>query len=528
MQKKLDKIFSLVSNKKYSEALIKINKLISKSKDPNLLINRAVIYIFLSQYTYAIKDLNNYLTLDPTSTEALCNLGLCLKETNKYQEAIAIFIKSINSNPSYLPSYLNLAETYINLYLYHDAINILNKSLDINNSIEKIFQLLATCHKEMNDYNKFRFFIQKAISLNPYNPENFFQLAFSFIWENNFSAAINNFKESLRLNPNHTPSLYYINQIEKNTTSSSNFFLELIKLNKKNLSRADLGYLHLTISDCYYNEEKFDLCLEHLHKANSYRHSNIEKSFNINLTDIKKLFYQFDNLDLYSSSSPAKPIFILGMPRSGSSLVEQVLSSNEDVYAAGEVPIIHGYIMRFLNSNSTDLVNYFNNLTYVYFNHINHLTQKHFFIDKLPLNFLWIGIIKKLMPTATFILTTRNKLDIFNSLYRTFFSEGILEFAYDIKSINNFYKLYEACISFWRSVNIEIIEICYDDIIKNPEAEFSKLFNLLDMKYNPDYLKIEQNDRPVKTASFLQVKNKIKGNTSTNWSKFIDQMFSSI
>ncbi len=144
--------------------------------------------------------------------------------------------------------------------------------------------------------------------------------------------------------------------------------------------------------------------------------------------------------------------------------------------------------------------------------------MKPFIIDKLPLNFFWIGYIKKLLPNAKFIHTTRNPMATSFSIYKTLFSEGCLDFAYDEDDIINFYDIQNYFMDFWyERYSSDIFSLNYDYFTGNTEQEAKKLFDFLGLDYLPEYLDLKNNQRSVMTASDLQVRDKIYKESSDKW-----------
>ena len=142
-------------------------------------------------------------------------------------------------------------------------------------------------------------------------------------------------------------------------------------------------------------------------------------------------------------------------------------------------------------------------------------------IDKLPLNFYWIGFIKTIFPNAKIIHIKRDPIAINFSIYKNLFEEGAIEFSYDEDDIINFYKFYEELMQFWNDIySDEILNINYDLLVNNPATEAKKIFKFTNVDFNSNYLKIENNSRAVTTASDLQIRNKIYKGSSENWKKY--------
>jgi tetratricopeptide (TPR) repeat protein len=383
--------------------------------------------------------------------------------------------------------------------------------------MERCYQLLAYCYREINLFEESHKNLELAIEINPYNYENFYHLGFSFIWKKNYQEAIECFKKCYELNNKYLPALYQLNNLLKYKVDSAehNF---LIGLNEKDLDTNNLSWKYLTLADIYYNDNDINSFFKNLHKANHLKNKLIAYK-HYDRECIKKNYKKLPNLNF--ESYPSIPIFIVGMPRSGSSLIEQVLSQSDEIYAAGEIPILHeNFKNQVFIENKTLSTDNLLSIRNIYINFISSHQKKKYFIDKLPLNFLWIGYIKSIFPEAIFIHTHRNNLDIFMSLYRTFFADGVLEFSYSQDNIVEFYNLYKNIIQFWSEENIDIIDIKYENVIDSPTLEFTKLFESLNLPFNKSYLDLENINRPVKTASFLQINKRLQKFNYPDWSLF--------
>ena len=156
-----------------------------------------------------------------------------------------------------------------------------------------------------------------------------------------------------------------------------------------------------------------------------------------------------------------------------------------------------------------------------YLERLEYITDKKFIIDKLPLNFYWIGFIKTIFPNAKIIHIKRDPIAINFSIYKTLFEEGAIEFSYDQDDIINFYKLYEELMQFWNGLyGDEILNINYELLVNSPAIEAKRIFEFVTVDFNNDYIKIENNSRSVTTASDLQIRNKIYKGSSESWKKY--------
>ena len=227
------------------------------------------------------------------------------------------------------------------------------------------------------------------------------------------------------------------------------------------------------------------------------------------------------------------------MPRSGTTLVEQIISSHKDVLPTGENNFLSSFIkLNYLNSFSLDgkkvikdvfskenkLQDYFLNL----FNEYNF--KANVFTDKSVQNYLWIGFIKIFFPNSKIILTNRNSKDVSLSIFRINFKKGFMNFAYDQSEIANFYNLYFDLIDFWKNIlNDEIFEIKYENLVKNPKMEIKKLIEHCDLDWDENCLNPHKNESAIKTASINQARKPIyqsSKDTNQYYSKYLKTLYS--
>jgi tetratricopeptide (TPR) repeat protein len=529
LQDHQEKIQTYLNAQKYNQALQLINKNLKIKFDFDLLNYRAVIYLIQSKYDAALTELNELLKISPNNSNILCNIGIAYNGKKDYTKAITFFNKCLSIDPNLTEAYLNLSESFYQNFDYVLSLETLKKLNLKNANIERSYQLMASCYREINDFENHHKSLLYAAKINPGNFLNYYHLGFSFIWKKEIDLAVKSFQHSFDLNNSYTPCLYQINKIKK-FRSDSNFFTTLTsQITNHNLSPDSKAYLQLTLSDIYYEEQNYTNFFKYLHSANKIKNNSISsyQRDNLKLDLIQKFFsFVYDNQIKYDPPD-FTPIFILGMPRSGSSIIEQSLSQTDEVYAAGEIPIIHEKFSNLLHSFNpmTFMIDEITAIRNQYLHLLNSFPKKRFVIDKLPLNFFWIGFIHLIFPNAIFIHTQRKKVDTCMSLYRTFFADGVLNFSYKIEHIDSFFSTYLSCMEFWRSfTHINIYDIDYANFINSPSKVLSDLFKNLNLNYSSQFLNFSDSNRPVKNASLLQVQGGIQKFSYPKWDLFQDEI----
>ena len=226
------------------------------------------------------------------------------------------------------------------------------------------------------------------------------------------------------------------------------------------------------------------------------------------------------------------------MPRSGTTLVEQIISSHNQVKATGENNFLSNQINKNYIENFTlseekifkDIYSKDNSIEDNFFKSLDdQMYNSQIFTDKTVQNFLWIGFINFFFSDSKIIIMDRNPKDICLSIYKINFKNGFMNFAYDQKDIANFYSLYSELINFWKeSFPDKFYIMNYERLVDSPEIEIKKLINYCDLKWNPNCLEHYKNKSPIKTASINQARKPIyrsSKNSSDNYSNHLNEMF---
>jgi hypothetical protein len=198
------------------------------------------------------------------------------------------------------------------------------------------------------------------------------------------------------------------------------------------------------------------------------------------------------------------PIFVIGMPRSGTTLVEQMLASHPDVYGAGEQVLFDQAVSE---RGTDDLAA----LGRRYIELIDQIApHDKRVVDKLPSNFRFTGLIQLAVPRARIIHCMRNPLDTLFSIYVTLFS-GRQDFAFDQREIARYYRAYARLMEHWRTVVSPevLLDIAYEDLIADLEAQARRILAFCDLPWTDAVLRFHETARPIRTASFHQARQPI-------------------
>ena len=208
------------------------------------------------------------------------------------------------------------------------------------------------------------------------------------------------------------------------------------------------------------------------------------------------------------------------MPRSGTSLTEQILSSHNNVFGGGELPITERIYNNYFDNkliNNETLVK--SNKEYLeYISNIDNTGKV--FTDKAPLNFLYVGFILKYLPNSKFINIVRNPIDNCWSIYKNFFPAKI-NFSYNLRDLAEYYKLYKDIIVFWKKYfPKKIYDLNYENLVTNSEKEIKNLLKFCELEWDENCLNPEKNTRVIKTISYNQARQPIYKTSLKSYSNY--------
>ena len=495
-------LLNLFNAGKYDLVLTKSKKLIREFPQYLVLYNiLGSSYQNMGNLSLAKEIFEKGLKLDPNNISIMNNLGNVHKNLGNHELAENLFKKIIKNKPNYINAYINFGNLKRDNNDFKTAISLYSEALNINDKI----------------------------------PVTQYSLALAYQGLGEFKLAIEHAQKTLILDPKFTQADLLISQSAKYKHGNKHFDEMNFKLNNLELNKSQKVNLLFALAKANEDLDQVKESFTNLSHGNRIKRGLLK--FNINdeirlFDQIKKVFSTIDRGKISKSISSNKNIiFILGMPRSGTSLVEQIVTSHSDVFGAGELPQLSRIIKNNLivndllsEENLIELIkneSFADQLRFEYYNYLKRFNAKEFFItDKAPLNFRWIGIIKILFPNSKIIHCTRNSKDNCLSIFKNFF-EGGLHFGYDQKELGTYYNIYLELMSFWQ-VKLPgfIYEAKYEKIIDSPETEIKKIIKFCNLSWEEGCLEFHKNTTPIKTMSTAQARRPIYKSSLNSFEKF--------
>jgi tetratricopeptide (TPR) repeat protein len=471
--------------------------------------------------------------------------GLVLQMQNKHKQAINYFNKSISLNFKDHSCYNNLANSYKSLYLNNFAIENFEKCLKINPNYLPALINFAVLKKEINDHDGAIRLYKTALNIKP-NP-NEIKILFSLAELYKQKGEIENSKKILEkileLDSSNSAAHYSLSQyIDYKNENNHHIEMENL-LENKTLKNDEIINFSFALGKAFEEKNDYEKSFNFYKIANDTK----RKLFNHNLnyfnnlkTDIINNFEKL-NISKIKKHNNKKIIFICGMPRSGTTLVEQIISSHQIVEASGENSILSNVfenkIGNKLKKNTREIKNFILSegefLNEYYFRRLDNLNVNNNIVtDKTVQNFIWIGFIRSLFPNCKIINCLRNPHDVCLSIYKNNFRDMFMSWSYKQEEIANFFNFYSHLMEFWNlKFPNEIYNLSYEDLLSDSKNEIKKLISFCDLPWDEECLNFYNNKTPVKTASSIQVRKplyKTSKNLSKNYSKFLSSMFGAL
>ena len=459
-------------------------------------------------------------------------VGSAYQNEGKYNLAMNNFKLGLKLDPNNLALMNNLAMSYKNLLQYDLAENLYRDIIKINEKYINAYINLGNLKRDLNEFNEAIKLYEKALSISNENPIVYYSLALAHQGIGNFEKTILYCEKILKIDPNFTRADHLISQSSKYKERNEHYKSLIDKKDNANLKGFEKIDILFSLAKAEEDLGNIDEASKYLIEANKIKKKltnyNIKNEIDL-INNIKQLFTQLEIKTLNSIENNV--IFILGLPRSGTSLVEQIITSHSEVFGGGELPILSNIIKKYFIKNENFFPENFeenfeknklsDKLRNEYKDYVNFFKFKEKYItDKAPLNFRWIGFIKLLFPNAKIIHCKRDPKNNCLSMFKNLF-EGGLNFTYDQEDLVKYYQNYEVLMKFWNEKYPgEIFNISYEKLISDNEEEIKRLIKYCELDWEEDCLSFHKNKTPIKTMSTAQARNPIYKTSLNAFEKF--------
>ena len=541
-------------SKDYKKAEVYCYKILSI--DPNHLDSISLLSTIAAinnNFDKAKKLLHQSLEIKPKNTPTLNNLGTIYKESGKFKEAIVFFEKALKVDVNHVNSNYNLGTTYYKLKDLKKAKFFLKKTVELQDNYALAFFALGNVHVDLKELHEAVSCYQKTIEIRPDFVNAYNNLGLVFRDLNDFKNAVDSYEKAIKIKPDYASAHHNLGIILKEQGDfkkaiqshelaakhepddlSHYFFLSDLKkeildsnlkikindiLKNKSVSVRNKAYGNYLLARYERSEKNYDTEFKHLIEGHNNYFNSKKQIFDLAVkycfTDVIQINEGAKVEKANSNSNYEKPIFIVGVPRCGSTLVERIIASGKKIIPIGEESMvmenfINAIILEKQSLNLGDVNEVGQKISNVYKS--KGLVSKKFdytFTDKSLNNFFYLSLIKDIYPKAKIINCKRDVLSSIVSIFQN--NLASLAWTHNLENIFKYFDNYFKIIKTFTEAHPDLIyNLEFEKLVDNPEQETKKLMDYCELTWDQKCLEFyKRSDLFSKTASNVQIRQPI-------------------
>jgi tetratricopeptide (TPR) repeat protein len=458
----------------------------------------------LDRLTEAMMHYGKVLAVQPRNYAAHNNLATVLQKLGRFDDAIKLYQHALTINPDYADAYYNLGTAFLALDRNEDAIEECERALRLDpskalahNNIGVALQALGRIEDAGQAY-------ERALQLAPREAAVHLNLAY-----------LRRFKAG-------EPRLMALENLAEESAM---------------LDAGSQVSLHFALGKAFSDLGQHERSFRHLREGNALKRAQLKYDEKEMLSLLERIRAAFTPELMEQKSGGGchsdVPVFVVGMPRSGTTLVEQILASHSKVHGAGEIESFYQAMVKYrcrngINRIAAEFPDFVSAMSpdalrdlgsdYIELTKSAAPATAERVVNKLPLNFKYVGLIHLALPDARIIHVRRDPVDTCFSCFSLLFT-GEQSFAYDLRELGRYYRSYAALMAHWRSVLPPgvMIEVQYEDLVADLEGQARTIIDHCGIPWEDACLAFHKTDRPVKTASSVQVREPVYRTSIGRW-----------
>jgi tetratricopeptide (TPR) repeat protein len=495
-------------------------------RDAETHLNLGIALAAIGKRTDAVSSYRQSLALNPAGIEALNNLGNVLRELGERREALTLYSQAVRLDPTRPDSHCNLATVLFELRRIGDAEEAFRRAVALQPRYTPAQLGLAAVLRVHGRTAEAEACCEAALAAEPRSAGATSLLAELRADRGQFAEAQTLFQQAIALDAGFSTAYCGIAQHRQMTREDAAWLKGVEALLAKPLPLGQQVSLRYALGKYFDDTGQYEAAFDNYRQANE-----LSKRFGTSY-DRGKLSQRIDGIiatfdrrflaQTHAGASESElPVFIIGMPRSGTSLTEQILASHPSVFGAGEV--------RFWDDAYTGLAHekagvaaQLPGVTRDYLARVTPIAGgRARVIDKMPANFLYLGLIHAAFPRARFLHMQRHPLDNCLSIYfQNFFNMG--PYANDFGNLAHYYEEYLRVMAHWRAVlpATALLEVPYEGLLADQEGWTRRMLDFIGVPWDPRCLDFHETDRVVITASRWQVRQRLNSSSAGRWRNY--------
>lgn len=484
----------------------------------------------------AERTLRGYLFKTPTDVAAIRMLAEVGARLGRYEDSEKLLRRALELSPSFAPARHNYALVLHRQGKGAEAMAHLDLLLATEPDNAAYRFLRAAALARVGDYNAAIGVYRQLVSEHPDNARAWLSLGHVSRTAGDLAESVTAYAKSIACAPHFGEAYWSLANLKTHSFSDADRAAMLEQLQRSDLSPEDRFHFHYALGKLYEDRGEFTQSFERYAEGARLRRGGLVYDATDTTAFTDELIAQFSPgfmAERKGLGAPARdPIFIVGLPRSGSTLIEQILASHSAIEGTMELPDII-MLAKEIGGGKVRGGSYPGALTDVSGQHFRALgelylsrtrvqrkTSKPYFIDKMPNNFQHVGLIRLILPNAKIIDARRHPMACCFSAFKQHFAHG-QRFSYDLRDLGRYYADYVRLMAhFDEAAPAAVHRVHYEDMVSDPEGETRRLLAFLDLPFEPECLQFHANARAVRTASSEQVRQPLYDSALGHWRNY--------
>ncbi|MGB6306481.1 MAG: sulfotransferase, partial [Steroidobacteraceae bacterium] len=474
------------------------------------------------------------LQIDASHVYALCGLAAVSLTVSRGKDALRLLNHALKQSAHLPLTWRGLCQAMVELGRLPEAEAAIRHLLKVEPENAKNWVLLGTVYTRLMRQADALPAFEEAARLNPAEVRLPLSIGHAHKTLGNRRESEEAYKACLRLNPNFSEAYWSLADL-KNYVFSDAEVAAMRALQKDDGEDVDQAHLHFALGRALEQKREYAAAFQHYAAGNVRRRKTVPFDIGTFENKTRRVAACF-NAAFFAQRPQAghpdgAPIFVVGLPRSGSTLIEQILASHSGVEGTFELPNVLTFVREFDHANS-EHDGYpenvgavppaqFANLGRRYIEETAPLRSgKRHFIDKMPNNFSHVGLIHAILPNAIVIDARRHPMDCCFSTFKQHFAEG-QSFSYDLEDLGRYYRCYLGLMDHWDTVLPgKVLQVRYEQLVRDPETQIRRLLSHCGLDFEPACLAFHETKRSVRTASAEQVRQPMYTSGIGHWRHF--------
>lgn len=483
---------------------------------------------------------SRWVTLYPKNSTLHTILAKAAISLKQFPLGISHLEDALEHEPKHANLHLELAHAKIIMGHWIEAETILDKAVNLSQNDAAILEMAGASYSMCNYHEKAKNCFTKALQQDPDNITLHYNIGTRHRFLGETEEAEKSFEKVLSLSPYNAEVVYLLSNMRRQTQHSNH--IDYIKqgIAQSQDNAFSQSILYYALAKEYEDLKDWDSAFKALNQGAGLRRSTITYNGRTHVNVLKKTTKLFTKNYLSSPTVSCKdkgPIFIVGMPRTGSTLVDTIISSHQKIFSAGELDDFSDHLKFQLKKAAArhperakdklalakDID--FKELGRGYLDSVKSKIGDHeYFTDKLPLNFQYCGLIKRALPNARIIHVFRDPMDSCYSIYKAFFRTPYPH-SYNLTELAEYFVAYYQLMQHWHAaLPGQILDVRYEDVVEDYETQARKMIDFCDLEWDPQCLNYRKTKAAITTLSASQVRSKIYSSSIGKWKHFEEDM----